>query len=70
MLRVSFSPGRARACRHFGPPRENGGCAFRADPFLSPLAGYFIDLFHRNHRKIIKHVFFYNLFAPLAGDFC
>ena len=29
----------------FGPPRENGGYTFRADPVLSSLTEYFLHLF-------------------------
>ena len=41
----------------FGPPRENSYCRFATNPFLSPLAGYFFDFFHTNHRQSSKMFF-------------
>ena len=52
----------------FGPPRENGGCTFRPDAFLSPLAGYFFTFFIKiieNHQNCV----FSNLFDPWQETF-
>ena len=53
----------------FGPPRENGGCNFREDPFLSHLGR--IIFFTFSHENVENHqtCVFLLLFAPLLEPF-
>ena len=81
MLRVSFSPGRDRACRHywissFWPPRENGRYSFRfvfmllsCWPLFKLPGRFFVTpsiKIIENHQKCA----FFQFVRPLAGDFC
>ena len=51
-----------------GPPRENGYCSFREDPFVSPQAGFFFELFIKVIESHLKCVFS-NCFAPWKETF-
>ena len=70
MLRVSFSPGRDRACRHcwissfWTPSGKRRLFLFAAAPFEAPWQGIFLDLFINIIENHQQNVFFYFCLPP------